>query len=139
MEKTVEDINLKLRADNGQDTKLQFKGPTITPDMSITSIPLDADKKIKNGQFTFQDAKKAYPEDHYLCSVAVTGDEIKHMLEFNAAVKYRVELDDQNTKKIVISGDYRSLPITYGLNFYIDMNKPVGDRVVMQGFSNGRQ
>lgn len=136
--KSIDDINKKLRDENGSNTKFQLSGDIITPDLSLTAIPSDnSDKKIRNGNFVYDDAKRIYPDDHYLCSVAITGAEIKEMLEWNAQYKYYVE-NDNGSKKLTVNGDLRSLPVFYGINFTIDMNERVGNRVKIDGFSNGK-
>lgn len=106
--------------------------------MSITSILPNADKHIQAGDFSYEKATKIYPEDHYLCSVALTGAEIKEMLEYNASAKYQIQNDEHGTPKVVVNGDLRGLPITYGLNFELDLKAPVGSRAKIHGFSNGR-
>lgn len=118
---------------------MQFKTDKISPDLSITPASENGEiKEIKNGAFTYKDAQKLYPENHYLCAIAITGADIKDMLEYNAEYKYKIVTDENGNKEINISGDLRTCPICYGLNFYYDMTRPIGDRVVIQGFSNGK-
>lgn len=107
--------------------------------MSFTTIPgNNSNKKIKKGEFTYENAKQVYPDDHYVCSIAATGAEIKEMLEYLAEYKYKVEEDNRGNKNLTINGDLRGLPVSYGLNFKIDMNAKVGNRVNIEGFSNGK-
>lgn len=137
--KSIDDINLKLRKLNGEDTMLQFNSHMVLPDMSITPIPEgNSNREIKNGTFTYKNAKELFPDDYYLCAVAMTGAEIKEMLEFNAEHKYELKIDEVGHKSIAVQGDLQSLPIPYGINFHYQMNKPVGHKAVIEGFSNGR-
>lgn len=138
--KSVTDINEKLKKLNGANTNLQFNTNMITPDMSIATIPdKNVDKEIKNGQFKYQDAKKIYPDNFYLCAVAMTGEEIKEMLEYNAEHAYEVSLDDVGRRSLGLNNDLKNYPIPYGLNFHYKMNQPVGHKAVIEGFSNGKK
>lgn len=138
-QKTVEDINLKMRRFNGDNTNLQFRSNLIQPDMSITTIPgKKAEKEIQNGKFDFQNATKVYPDDYYVCGVALTGAEIKETLEYNAEHKYEVAVDEDGNKRVELIGDSNTLTIPYGLNFHYQMDRPVGNKVIIDSFANGK-
>lgn len=137
--RSVDDINMKLQLLNGKNTNLQFTSNTIYPDMSITQIPGDnANKEIKNGEFRIKEATNMFPDNYYLCAVAMTGAEIKEMLEYNAEHKYNIKMNELNQKTIVVDGEPEAAPITYGLNFHYQMNRPVGHKAVIEGFANGK-
>ena len=131
---------MKLRKLNGENTNLQFKAKSLEPDMSIATIPEDkANKEIKNGTFTYANAKEAYPDEYSVCAVAMTGAEIKEMLEYNSEHKYEVKYDENGNKIIDINGDKKNISVPYGLNFHYQMDRPVGSKVIIEGFANGKE
>lgn len=138
-EKSVDQVNEKLRVNNGKDTYLQFHDTKLEPDLSVATIPdVDKIKPLTPGKFTYKDACELYPSDYYLCAVAITGKEIKDMLEFNCAYKYYVDTDSNGNTRIKVNGDTRTVVLPYGINVIYDMSKPMGDRVIISGFSNGK-
>lgn len=138
--KTIDDINLKLRRNNGENTNLQFNTNIIVPDMSVATIPdKNANKEINNGEFTYQTAAKAYPNDYYICAVAMTGAEIKEMFEYYAEHMYDVEYDASGNKVVKVNGDLTAVSIPYGINFHYQMDRTVGNKAVIEGFANGKK
>lgn len=84
-----------------------------------------------DGEFKIKDLFKLYKYSNTMASLPMTGQEIKDILEYNAS--------ERLTEDGGYKGDKYSYCLTYGLNFTYDMTKPVGQRVIIEGLSNGRE
>lgn len=106
--------------------------------MSLTTINLTA-RPDENNVLTYKEVACLYPFDNTIDYIPVKGQTIKDLLEYNASNRYVVKTDNQGRKHVEIEGDKYTCPITYGLNFVYDMTRPAGDRVLIDGFSNGKK
>ena len=132
---TVEGINAKLREMYGEDTAKQLEGDKIEVDLSSTSVvttgPARAGELSMKGIYTF------YKYDNSLYLLVMTGQEIKDLLEYNAAERLNAKVSNGSVNYQTIGDDF-SNPVFYGLNFVYDMAQAKGERVIIDGFSNGK-
>ena len=84
-----------------------------------------------------KDIYKLYRYDNTLYLVPLTGQQIKDIMEFNAAE--RLSVNTASGQAIFgTKGDNFTNPVFYGLDFTYDMSKEVGSRVIIEKFADGR-
>lgn len=106
-------------------------------DMAMQSVCIN-DYAISSGELTTKDAYKLYRFDNTIAVIPVTGRDIRAILEENA--KERLTVRVHNGKTFIYNrGDVYANVLTGGLDFSYDMTKPEGERVIIEGFSNGRE
>ena len=109
-------------------------------DMSSTSVATNPNGYyVQAGDLTMKDIFKLYKYDNNtLYLLPLTGQQIKDILEQNASTRLAATV---NAGEVIFSqyGDFYTNPVTGGLNFTYDMYQPEGSRVVIEGFSNGRE
>ncbi|MCH8941080.1 MAG: bifunctional metallophosphatase/5'-nucleotidase [Bacteroidetes bacterium] len=131
--------------------KIQLK---ITgADISFAS-PLSFNAEIKNGSVFVRDMFNLYKYENLLYTIKMTGKEIKNYLEYSYG-KWFNQMKDENDHllkfklddkgKIIYSHNYPSLDNSYynfssaaGIIYIVDVRKPVGERVSIKSFSDGR-
>ncbi|MEG2441570.1 MAG: 5'-nucleotidase C-terminal domain-containing protein, partial [Acetivibrio sp.] len=121
-----------LQAKYGPDYKLDV-------DLSSSSVVINKDTYtgIQPGTMTLKDIYKFYKYDNNLYVIPVKGYEIKQILEFVAAKRLAVTF--KGGKAVFeTAGDSFTNPVFYGLDFTYDLAKPIGKRVAIRGFKNGK-
>ncbi len=109
----------------------------IDVDMSSTSVVVNGRYHVENGPITMKDIYRMYRYDNNLYLLALTGQQIKDILEQNASTRLEaVVADEAVTYKT--KGESFTNPVFGGLNFEYDMFRPEGSRAVIHGFANGR-
>ena len=108
-------------------------------DMSTTSVATNPGSfYMRAGDMTVKTIFQLYKYDNNtLYLLALTGQQIKDVLEQNASTRYSVTVANGQATFSQI-GDFYTCPITGGLNFVYDMAQPEGERVVIDGFANGK-
>ncbi|MCH8171596.1 MAG: bifunctional metallophosphatase/5'-nucleotidase [Bacteroidetes bacterium] len=122
-------------------------------DISFAS-PLSFNAEIKNGSVFVRDMFNLYKYENLLYTIKMTGKEIKNYLEYSYG-KWFNQMKDENDHllkfklddkgKIIYSHNYPSLDNSYynfssaaGIIYIVDVRKPVGERVSIKSFSDGR-
>lgn len=121
------DINA-LQAEYGTDY-------TLDVDLSATSVVVDSNYTVKAGDLSIKDIYKFYRYDNSLYVLPISGKQIKAALEFLAEKKYTAT--PKNGAMVYKGGDFTT-PVFYGLDFFYDLAKPVGERVTITSFKNGK-
>jgi len=148
------------------DSRESFFGPSAFVDLihdiqlSVTgaqvsfAAPLSFNASIDSGQLRVSDMFRLYRFENFLYSVKMTGREIDSFLEHSYALwmnnmkdssdfmlKYR---RDENGK-VLLSGGMVRLENAYynfdsakGLKYSVDLEKPDGDKVTIECFSDGK-
>lgn len=129
--KSTSQINNRIKASG-----LSFNEPNIKVKLSLSTNGVSV-PKYDISSFTNKTLFELFKFDNYNVVCAAKGQEIKDILEYDAVNRYKVDTDSNGEKKLDIIGDKYSLPIFYGLNFTIDMNKPEGQRANITTFSDG--
>ena len=108
----------------------------ITVDMSATSVVVNGNYTASAGQLSMKNIYQMYRYDNTLYLLALTGQEIKDILEFNAENRLSASVSNGSVSYTTIGDDFTN-PIFYGLDFQYDMAQDAGERVVITGFDNG--
>lgn len=123
-------------------------------DVSFTA-PLSFDAKIDKGTVYVKDMFDLYRYENLLYTMELTGQEIKDYLEysygnwFNQMKKendhlLKFKLDEngnikysERTKSPELEERYYNFESAAGIDYVVDVTKPVGSRVIIKSFSNG--
>ncbi len=135
---SVDEINAKLKEIYGEDTKKQLTGDEIIVDFSSTSVVTKGDGHAEEGDISIADIYTFYRYDNSLYLMALTGQEIKDFLEYNAKERIDAKVVGGELKTGTKGEDFTH-PVFYGLNFTYDMAQPEGSRAVIGDFSNGKK
>ncbi|MBI5009704.1 MAG: 5'-nucleotidase C-terminal domain-containing protein, partial [Bacteroidia bacterium] len=118
------------------------------------AAPLSFDVKINEGPVTVGDMFKLYRFENMLYTISMTGDEVLKYLEYSYSGWYNT-LDDSNDHLLKFRTDKNGkLALTdgkawlknqaynfdsaTGIDYTVDVSKPEGSRINIQGFSNGK-
>ncbi len=143
---SVDALNEKLQEMYGSDTTKQFTEDDLVDgelvvDLSSTSIVTTSSPSAGDSELSMKDIYGFYKYDNSLYLLALTGSEIKDLLEYNASE--RITVTFKNGEAVISdTGDYNAnytFPVFYGLNYTIDMAQDEGSRVIIEGFSNGKE
>jgi 2',3'-cyclic-nucleotide 2'-phosphodiesterase (5'-nucleotidase family)/uncharacterized protein YjdB len=108
----------------------------ISVDMASTSVVVDGSYTASAGALTMKNIYQMYKYANTLYLLALTGQEIKDILEYNAQYRLSVSVSGGEAHYATTGDDYTN-PIFYGLDFTYDMALDPGSRVIITGFSNG--
>ena len=89
------------------------------------------------GDVSRKDVQGMFVYANRLSVIAMTGRELKEVMEENATEHLSTRIIDGKAR-LFAKGDVDTLLIFGGINYRCDMSRPVGDRVLIDGFSNGR-
>ncbi len=123
-------------------------------DLSFTA-PLAFNSVLEAGELTVGDLFRLYRFENFLYSMDLTGIEIDNYLEYSYGQWFnqmhhesdhllKFELNDQgnpvrsgpgNTARL--SGRYYNFDSAEGINYVVDVSKPVGERITITSFTNG--
>ena len=142
---SIDSLNAKLKEIYGEGAKQltadALQDGKLIVDMSSTSIvtsnPLPAEG---DSELTMKGIYGFYKYDNSLYLLALTGREIKDLVEYNASERILAQFKNGEVH-ITDTGDYNAnftFPVCYGLNYTIDMAKEKGNRVEITGFANGK-
>ena len=106
-------------------------------DLSSSSVVVSGDYSVKAGDMTMKDIYRLYRYDNTLYVLPLTGAEIKDILEQNASTRLKATVRNGSVIYSAI-GDTYSNPVFGGLSFTYDLYRSEGERVLIDGFSNGR-
>ncbi len=143
---SVDALNEKLQEMYGAETTKQFTeddlvNGELVVDLSSTSIVTTSTPSAGDSTLSMKDIYGFYKYDNSLYLLALTGSEIKDLLEYNASE--RITVSFKNGEAVISdTGDYNAnytFPVFYGLNYTIDMAQEEGERVLIDGFSNGKE
>ena len=118
---------------------------------SITAAPglnhLDVDAAVMTpvnggyiahrGPITMRDIYHMYYFANYIMVIPMTGSELKAVMEENAAERLSARVLNGHPF-FYTKNDMNTHLIFGGINFHYDMSRPAGDRVMIEGFANGR-
>ncbi|MBK9096750.1 MAG: bifunctional metallophosphatase/5'-nucleotidase [bacterium] len=124
-------------------------------DISFTS-PLSFNAEIDSGWIYVKDIFKLYHYENYLYTMSLTGEEIKNYLEFSYGNWFN-EMKDENNHLLLFKKDndgnikyssrygtpeteerFYNYSSAAGINYFVDVSKPAGERIIISSFSDGR-
>jgi len=109
----------------------------LDADMSMGTAVVSGGYVVGSGPFTVKDACRAYRFVNSLMVLPLRGSEIRAIMEENASERLMARLM-RGQAYFHWKGETNTDLIFGGLNFTYDMARPEGERVVIEGFSNGR-
>lgn len=119
------------------------------------SAPLSFNAKIDKGTVYVKDMFDLYRYENLLYTMELTGQEIKDYLEFSYGnwfnqmknendhlLKFRLNESgnitySERTKSPELEERYYNFESAAGIDYVVDVTKPIGERVTIKGFSNG--
>jgi len=124
-------------------------------DISFTA-PLSINSEIKEGEVYVRDMFNLYKYENLLYTIALSGKEIKDYLEYSYSIWFN-EMKNQNDHLLLFEKDdngdliwsersntpmlknrYYNFDTAEGIDYIVDVSKPVGERITIEGFSAGR-
>jgi 2',3'-cyclic-nucleotide 2'-phosphodiesterase/3'-nucleotidase len=124
-------------------------------DISFTS-PLAFNTTLDSGWIYIKDIFKIYHYENYLYTMALSGQEIKDYLEYSYGNWFN-EMEDENDNLLLFNKDesgnveysdrygtpetkerFYNYSSAAGINYTVDVSKPVGERITIISMSNGR-
>jgi 2',3'-cyclic-nucleotide 2'-phosphodiesterase/3'-nucleotidase len=120
------------------------------------AAPLSFDTKIEKGKVYVKDMFKLYHYENFLYTMSLSGKEIKDYLEYsygNWLNQMKNENDDllnfekdesgnliysERNHSPILASRFYNFDCAEGINYTVDVTKPVGKRITIKGFSDGR-
>jgi len=119
------------------------------------SAPLSFNAKINKGTVYVKDMFDLYRYENLLYTMELTGQEIKDYLEFSYGnwfnqmkdendhlLKFKLDENgnikySERTKSPELEERYYNFESAAGINYVVDVTKPIGERITIKNFSNG--
>lgn len=126
----------------------QFQLAVTDADISFAA-PLKISAKLDAGDLCVRDLFQFFPYSNMLYTMELTGREIKDYLEYSYK-QWAAPMAGPNDRLIVFRPDakitdkYKTKVPTYnyssaqGIDYVVDLSKPIGERVRITGFTNGK-
>jgi 2',3'-cyclic-nucleotide 2'-phosphodiesterase/3'-nucleotidase len=120
------------------------------------SAPLSFNTKIEKGTVYVKDMFDLYRYENLLYTMELTGQEIKDYLEFSYGnwfnqmkgendhlLKFKLDEDEnlkysERSKSPELEERYYNFESAAGIDYVVDVTQPVGERVIIKKFSNGK-
>jgi 2',3'-cyclic-nucleotide 2'-phosphodiesterase/3'-nucleotidase len=118
------------------------------------AAPLSFDVQINKGPITVGDMFKLYRFENMLYTMSLSGDEIQKYLEYSYAgwlnimkgpadhlLKFRTGKDGNpviTNDKAWLKNQSYNFDSAAGINYTVDVSKPEGSRITIEGFTDGR-
>ena len=105
-------------------------------DLSVTSVNTHSNYVVRPGDISVKDVYRLCRYSNTMLILPMYGREIRSVMEENAERRFTVRVLDG---QVFIYSLYESTNLVFGgLNFSYDLSQPVGQRVRIEGFSNGK-
>lgn len=124
-------------------------------DISFTA-PLSINSEIKEGEVYVRDMFNLYKYENLLYTIELSGKEIIDYLEYSYSLWFS-EMENQNDHLLLFEKDengdliwsersntpmlknrYYNFDTAEGIDYIVDVSKPVGERITIKGFSDRR-
>ena len=121
------------------------------------TAPLSMHSEIDSGTIFVRDMFDLYKYENLLYTMKLTGKEIKDYLEYSYSLWFN-EMKSENDHLLLFETDstgnlvwserskspmllnrYYNFDSTEGIDYIVDVSKPIGERVSIQRFSNGKE
>ena len=111
------------------------------------AAPLTFDSKVDKGTVCIRDMFKLYKFENLLYTVQLTGKEILDYLEYSYGSWFNTmsdrkdhlvlfEVDERGNGRT--AGKFYNYSSASGINYTVDLTKPAGEKIAIQGFTDGR-
>ena len=128
----------ELADEYGKEAVMKEAGTDhLDTDLCISNVAIAGGYTVQAGPISMKDIYRLYSKNNSILVLPMTGAEIRAALEENAARRLSARVHDGQAFIYTKDELYTNL-IFGGLNFTCDLAQPVGERIHIQGFSNGR-
>jgi len=148
------DLIHRIQLDLSRDPSLGLKPADIS-----FAAPLSADAKIPtsaDGTLYVRDMFNLYVYENFLYTMTMTGKQVKDFLEYsykfwfdtmpndgNHIINFQKDKEgklvlDNRTNMPLTATRYYNYDSAAGINYFVDISKPAGERVVITSMSDGR-
>jgi len=111
------------------------------------AAPLTFDSKVDKGTVCIRDMFKLYKFENLLYTVQLTGKEILDYLEYSYGSWFNTmsdrkdhlvlfEVDERGNGRT--AGKFYNYSSASGINYTVDLTKPAGEKITINGFTDGR-
>lgn len=109
------------------------------------SAPLYFNTTLQKGNIYVRDLFKLYKYENMLYTISLTGKEIDKFLEYSAGLWFNqmknendhlLLLEEKNGRAHLLNS-YYNLSSASGIDYVVDVSKPVGERITISRFSDG--
>ena len=112
------------------------------------AAPLTFDSKVDKGTVCIRDMFKLYKFENLLYTVQLTGKKILDYLEYSYGSWFNTmsdrkdhlvlfEVDERGNGRT--AGKFYNYSSASGINYTVDLTKPAGEKITIQGFTDGRK
>ena len=123
--------------ESGKETLLAVYGlDHLDADMAMASVA-SSGYAVSPGSVSMKDLYRLYQYNNTLAALPMYGREIRAVMEENAESRLNARVINGKTF-FYAKNDLFTNIVFGGLNFEYDLSRPVGERVQIQGFANGR-
>ena len=128
----------ELADEYGKEAVMKEAGTDhLDTDLSISNVAIAGGYTVQAGPISMKDIYRLYSKNNSILVLPMTGAEIRAALEENAAQRLSARVHDGQAFIYTKDELYTNL-VFGGLNFSCDLAQPAGERIHIQGFSNGR-
>ena len=110
----------------------------LDSDMAVNNVIVASGFTASEGDVSIKDVYRFSSFSNFAVAIRMTGREIKEVVEENAASHFSTRVIN-GQPYFYPKGDIYTLLIFGGINFTCDMSRPEGDRIQIEGFSNGKR
>ncbi len=113
------------------------------------AAPLTFNKEIKAGDIDYQDLFTIYPYENQLCTILLTGKQVKNYLEFSYNLWINTMKNKGDHIMNIVYNDktgryvFRNQSFNFdsggGIEYSVDVTKPYGKRISVSGLLNGKR
>ena len=128
----------ELAEEEGAEAVMKRAGTDhLDTDMSVSTAVVSGRYVVRDGPVSIRDIYRLYRYTNTVLVIPMTGAQIREMMEENAAGRLAARVHGGEAF-IYAVGDTNTHLLFGGINFTYDLAKPAGERVLIEGFANGR-
>jgi 2',3'-cyclic-nucleotide 2'-phosphodiesterase/3'-nucleotidase len=112
------------------------------------AAPLSFDTDIKKGTMTVGDMFKLYRFENLLYKMRLSGKEIKDLLEYSSGLWFNqmksendplLKYHKNDRGRIILDNPFYNFSSVAGLIYTVDVSKPIGNRIQIKSFVDGKK
>lgn len=126
-----------------QHIQMKISGAKIS-----IAAPLSFDTDIKKGTMTVGDMFKLYRFENLLYKMRLSGKEIKDLLEYSSGLWFNqmksendplLKYHKNDRGRIILDNPFYNFSSVAGLIYTVDVSKPIGNRIQIKSFVDGKK
>lgn len=128
----------EMAEDTGEKALMAKTGTDhLDTDISILNCNVYGKYVMRAGPISLKDIYQLNRFSNMILVIPMTGEQIKAVMEENAAGRVSVRVHDREV--FYYSKGHKNTHLLFGgMNYTCDMARPEGERIVIEGFANGR-